>query len=150
MRVARCLSRPRMKTETTRCGACSLPPGPGTRPGLMVLKRNAPRASVGMRPKPLKPLQRLFLFVIRMRVPAVGVRLPDLHHAVVDPGVVAVEQSPLDRHPLALDLRAGQIARDEPGEADVKVRADGLVAARVEFPHRFIAPSASPRVRAGR
>src|SRR5438105_6174257 len=44
-----------MKTATTRCGACSMPPGPGTRPGLMVVKRNAPCSSVGMRPKPLNP-----------------------------------------------------------------------------------------------
>src|SRR5207302_1795617 len=35
-----------MKTATTRCGACSTPPGPGTRPGLMVVKRNAPRPTV--------------------------------------------------------------------------------------------------------
>src|SRR5260221_6872744 len=63
MRVARCLSSPRMKTDTTRCGAWSLPPGPGTRPGLIVLKRNAPRASVGIRPNPLKPRSRGFLWV---------------------------------------------------------------------------------------
>src|SRR5256884_1772593 len=44
-----------MKTATTRCGACNVAPGPGTRPGLMVEKRNAPWSSVGMRPKPLNP-----------------------------------------------------------------------------------------------
>src|SRR3989475_1167826 len=44
-----------MKTATTRCGACNVAPGPGTRPGLMVVKRNAPWSSVGMRPKPLNP-----------------------------------------------------------------------------------------------
>src|SRR5438309_4434349 len=49
-----------MKTATTRCGACSMPPGPGTRPGLMVVKRNAPWSSVGMRPKPLKPRSSCF------------------------------------------------------------------------------------------
>src|SRR6267143_2020141 len=43
-----------MKTATTRCGACNVAPGPGTRPGLMVVKRNAPWSSVGMRPKPRK------------------------------------------------------------------------------------------------
>src|SRR2546422_2277127 len=49
-----------MKTATTRCGACSMPPGPGTRPGLMVVKRNAPWSSVGMRPKPLNPRSSRF------------------------------------------------------------------------------------------
>src|SRR5712691_1316172 len=49
-----------MKTATTRCGACNVAPGPGTRPGLMVVKRNAPWSSVGMRPKPLKPRSSRF------------------------------------------------------------------------------------------
>src|SRR6266704_571735 len=44
-----------MKTATTRCGACNVAPGPGTRPGLTVVKRNAPWSSVGMRPKPMNP-----------------------------------------------------------------------------------------------
>ena len=41
-----------MKTVTTRCGACIAPFGPGTDPGLTVVKRNAPLGSVMMRPKP--------------------------------------------------------------------------------------------------
>src|SRR2546426_1038596 len=49
-----------MKTATTRCGACNVAPGPGTRPGLMVAKRNAPWSSVGMRPKPLNPRSSRF------------------------------------------------------------------------------------------
>src|SRR5574341_400876 len=55
MRVESCLSRPRMKTVTDRWGAWSLPLGPGTRPGLMVVKRKLPLSSVGMRPKPRNP-----------------------------------------------------------------------------------------------
>src|SRR4051794_34544923 len=50
MRVCSCLRRPLMKIVTERCGACSLPPVPGTRPGLIVLKRNAPLSSVSERP----------------------------------------------------------------------------------------------------
>src|SRR5438876_118317 len=55
VRCAGCLSIPRMKSATTRCGACNVAPGPGTRPGLTVVKRNAPWSSVGMRPKPMNP-----------------------------------------------------------------------------------------------
>src|SRR6185503_803819 len=50
IRVTSCLSRPRMKTVTLRCGAWSLPSGPGARPGLMVRKRKLPPSSVITRP----------------------------------------------------------------------------------------------------
>src|SRR5258706_7879186 len=42
-----------MNTTATRCGACSTPPGPGSRPGLIVASRNMPLLSVCTRPKPL-------------------------------------------------------------------------------------------------
>ena len=44
-----------MNTRTTRCGACTVPPGPGTGPGLIVVRRNVPSSSVGTRPNPVKP-----------------------------------------------------------------------------------------------
>src|SRR6478736_3599605 len=50
MRVMSCFSSPRMKMVTLRCGACTLFARPGTRPGLMVLKRKAPCSSVSERP----------------------------------------------------------------------------------------------------
>src|SRR6185503_1766707 len=49
-RVTSCLSNPRMKIVISRCGACSRPSGPGTRPGLTVRKRNVPESSVSERP----------------------------------------------------------------------------------------------------
>src|SRR5271167_807037 len=51
----RCLSKPRMNTVTTICGACATPSGPGTHPGLMVEKRKRPASSVRQRPKPRNP-----------------------------------------------------------------------------------------------
>src|SRR6267143_986671 len=50
MRVTSCFSSPRMKRVTLRCGACRLFPGPGTLPGLIVPKWNAPSSSVSERP----------------------------------------------------------------------------------------------------
>ena len=44
---------PREKMQTTICGACGLPPGPGTEPGLTVSKLKTPCLSVAERPKPV-------------------------------------------------------------------------------------------------
>src|SRR5229473_794052 len=52
MRVVSCFKRPRPKIATLRCGACSVLPRPGTRPGRIVAKRNAPSRSGKTRPKP--------------------------------------------------------------------------------------------------
>src|SRR6516164_2471145 len=56
-------NNPRMNTETTMCGACSFPSGPGTRPGLMVVKRKVPSRAVGTRPQPRKPGSTFFACV---------------------------------------------------------------------------------------
>src|SRR6267143_86426 len=127
-----------MKTATTRCGACSMPLGPGTRPGLMVVKRNAPWSSVEM----------FFLLIVGMRVLAVRIRLPDFDQSVTDTDALAIEQPPFDRHPLALDAARGDVARGEPVEPDVEIRPDRLAGARVQAHIR--APSAWHRGRAAR
>ena len=41
------VSSPRASTLTARCGACSVPPGPGTRPGMIVLNAERPVARRG-------------------------------------------------------------------------------------------------------
>ncbi len=50
IRVTSRFIRPRAKTETAMCGACIPPRGPGTGPGLTVVKRKRPLASVATRP----------------------------------------------------------------------------------------------------
>jgi len=46
------VGRPRANTATLMCGACNALPRPGTGPGLMVVTRKRPSASVATRPKP--------------------------------------------------------------------------------------------------
>src|SRR6185503_19920633 len=91
-------------------------------------------------------LQRLLLRVLRVRVLAFGVGLPDLDQAVVYAHAVAVDETPGDRDAFALDAFAGDVARDEPVEPDVQVRADGLVAAR-EKTHGIFSSGVSSRPR---
>src|SRR3954469_8135325 len=88
---------------------------------------------------PEAALEPLLLGVLGMRVLACCIGLPDFDHAVVHGGAIAVEQPSLDRDPLAPHPGPGDLRRDEPGEADVQIRPDRLVGARVEA-HR---PSAS-------
>src|ERR1700752_364754 len=83
-----------------------------------------------------------------MRVLAVRIRLPDFDQAVAYTDALAIEQPPFDRHPLALGGARGDIARGEPVEPDVEIRADRLAAARVEA--HLSSPSAWQRGRAAR
>src|SRR5690349_22231907 len=77
-------------------------------------------------------VQALFLAVLRMRVLAEGVCLPNLDQAVVDRRTVAVEQAALHRDALARHAGGRDVSRGEPGQPDVQIRADGLTACGVE------------------
>src|ERR1019366_6595909 len=87
---------PREKMQTTICGACGLPLGPGTDPGLMVSKTKSPALSVAA----------------RMGVAALGVGLPDFDHGVVDRQAVAVEHAALDVDFLTRGVRRYQVGAD--------------------------------------
>ena len=64
-------SRPRAKTDTSRCGACAAPPGAGTGPGLTgVDPVRAVRRRSAQRPNPRKPSARRR--VVRVAEAAVG------------------------------------------------------------------------------
>ena len=96
----------------------------------MVVKRKPPLASVGMRPKPRQPFSSGFFCGSSgcAYLPAALACQISIRPSFT-PAAVAVDQAPGDRDALALDARAGDVARGEPVEADVQVRADGLVAA---------------------
>src|SRR4030095_12007641 len=91
-------------------------------------------------------LERLVLRVLGVRVFARGVGLPDLDQPVVHASAVAVDQPAGDGEALALHPAPGDVARGEPVEPDVQVRADGLMAAGVEAHGIFsIGVSSRPR-----
>ena len=116
-----------MKIVTLRCGACSPPPGAGTRPGLIVREAKA-AVVVGRHASESfeAGLERLVLLVVGMRVSAVRVRLPDLDERVTDGLAVGVDDAPLDDDLLAADARSDEVVGDEPIEPDVQERPDRL------------------------
>jgi hypothetical protein len=71
-------------------------------------------------------LDRQVAGILRMRVLAVRVRLPDLHHRVVHGRAIGVDDAALEREALAADAFGREVLVDEPGHPDVQVRTDGL------------------------
>src|SRR5689334_6401964 len=106
-------------------GRLQAAPGSGYAPGLdgpeaesaLGVGRDASEASPAL-------LERLLLRIFGVRVLAGGVRLPDLDQAVVHALAVAVHEAPLHGDALAFDAAPGDVARDEPVQPDVQVRAD--------------------------
>ena len=72
-------------------------------------------------------LQRQVAAVLRVIVAAVRVRLPDLDQRIVDRPAVGVDDAAFDRRRGSpVTPGADELSVDEPGEADVQIRADGL------------------------
>src|SRR3954471_12406644 len=104
MRVTQRCSRPRQNSETSMCGACGAPPGPGTGAGLTA--REAAKA-------------------LALAEGAAIIGLPGLDHGVGDRPALAVE------HDAGDDEGAGLVLADDerplgPRQPDREERPDGL------------------------
>src|SRR5271165_7468766 len=75
--------------------------------------------------------QKLRLCVLRMRVLALRIGLPDLQHCIWHRHTVAIENAPLDRNPLAGDSLSGEIVLFEPPQPDLEIGSNGLPGGRL-------------------
>ena len=146
-----------MKIVTLMCGACSPPPGAGHAARLDRRERKRPSSSVGTRPKPLKPGSSGLSCVSSgcAYLPcALACQISTSASLTGLPSPSRMRPSIVICSPVTPG--ADQVVGDEPREADVQVRADGLRRGGVQA-HGIVlrqaggsCPSASRRGRAAR
>src|SRR5215468_9721182 len=63
-------------------------------------------------------LDRLVLEIVRMKIFAVGVRLPDFEHRIRHAVAIAIEDAPFNLHSLARDTLPGDVVAVQPRATD--------------------------------